>query len=118
MGRECINVLIDIYYIVNPIMCSIEGKSRQFHVILIGLLINSVAGTINRSKQISHFRGQTGFGGKEPQATSRKAGPLRGSDNNAVREVTEVEEVRAKKGFGIRSLYKYDPPDDVVEKFP
>jgi hypothetical protein len=29
--------------------------------------------------------------------------PRCGSDNNAVREVKEVEEVRAKKGFGIKA---------------
>ena len=36
-------------------------------------------------------------------------GLLRSSDNNAVKEVKEVEEVRAKKGFGIR---KKEPTAD------
>jgi hypothetical protein len=54
MGREGINFLIDIYYIVNPIMYSIQGKSRQFDAILLGLLIKSSASTINNSKEISH----------------------------------------------------------------
>jgi len=46
MGREGINFLIDIYYIVNSIMYSIEGKSRQFHVILPGLLLQPGVGRL------------------------------------------------------------------------
>ena len=43
MENEGINILIDIYYIVDFIMCSIQGKSRQFHLRLISVLINSAA---------------------------------------------------------------------------
>ncbi len=47
MGREGINYLIDIYYIVNPIMYSIGGKSRQFRVIRPGLRQQPVVGRLS-----------------------------------------------------------------------